>query len=282
MLKFWSDNNHYSTQQRYISDLFHLLADLFACQYMTKAISFSASSGTHQGDRESQQDRVCLFRNMREPNCILAIVADGMGGLTGGRQASDQVILTADQLFRSFNSKIDDAPELLEKIAQETHIVIGLTAMASTDQPHTTYASFLITSEGVCHWAHVGDSRIYHFRNSKLIRRTMDHSYVQSLIDNNEITQEQAVNHPQSNVLTQCLGSKAKPKITHHGIGKLRSGDVIMACSDGVWPYFKDAEMSSILENCNPREATELIITTARARSKRRGDNLSIAIVKYS
>ena len=248
---------------------------------MTKAISFSASSGTHQGDRESQQDRVCLFRNMREPNCILAIVSDGMGGLTGGRKAADQVMLTADQLFKSFDSKIDHAPELLERIALEAHLVIGLTAIASTDQPHTTYAAFLITTEGACHWSHVGDTRVYHFRDARLVKRTSDHSYVQSLVDKQEITPEQAINHPQSNVLTQCLGSKALPKIVHHSISQLRSGDVIMACSDGVWPYFKDTEMGSILENCNPREATELIITTARTRSKRRGDNLSIAIVRY-
>jgi PPM family protein phosphatase len=249
---------------------------------MSKPISFSAASGTHQGDRESQQDRVCLFRNIREPNCILAIVADGMGGLTGGRIASDQVMLTADQLFKSFDSKTDNPTELLEKIAQETHLLIGLTAIASTDQPHTTYASFLITPEGACHWAHIGDTRIHHFRDAQLVLRTLDHSYVQSLLDSQEITPEQALNHPQSNVLTQCLGSKAKPKIAHYSIAKLRSGDAIMACSDGVWPYFKDAEMGTILENCNPREATEVIITTARTRSKRRGDNLSIAIVKYN
>jgi PPM family protein phosphatase len=249
---------------------------------MTKTTSFSASSGTHQGDRESQQDRVCLFRNLREPNCVLAIVADGMGGLTGGRKAADQVILTAEQLFKSFDSKIDNTPALLERIALDAHLVIGLTAMSSNDQPHTTFASFLITSEGTCYWAHVGDSRIYHFRNGNLVLRTLDHSYVQALVDSHEITPEQAINHPKSNVLTQCLGSKIAPKITHHNIGKLQSGDVVMACSDGVWPYFKDTEMGSIFENCNPREAIELIITTARGRSKRHGDNLSIAIVKYS
>lgn len=249
---------------------------------MTKAISFSASSGIHQGDRESQQDRVCLFRNMREPNCILAIVADGMGGLTGGRKAADQVMLTAEQLFRSFNSKTDNSPQLLERIALDAHMVIGLTAMASTEQPHTTYASFIVTSGGVCHWTHVGDSRIYHFRHELLVHRSSDHSYVQSLVDSKEITSVQALNHPQSNILTQCLGSKVTPKVSHHSIGKLHSGDVVMACSDGVWPYFSDTEMGAILENCNPREATELIITTARSRSRKRGDNLSIAIVKYS
>ena len=235
---------------------------------MTKAISFSASSGIHQGDRESQQDRVCLFRNMREPNCLLAIVADGMGGLTGGRKAADQVMLTADQLFRSFNSKTDNSTQLLDRIALDAHMVIGLTAMSSTDQPHTTYASFIVTSTGACHWAHVGDSRIYHFRNELLVHRSSDHSYVQSLVDNKEITAAQAVNHPKSNILTQCLGSKVTPIATHHSITKLHSGDVVMACSDGVWPYFSDTEMGVILENCNPREATELIITTARSRSR--------------
>lgn len=248
---------------------------------MTKAISFSASSGTHQGDRETQQDRVCLFRNMREPNSLLAIVADGMGGMTGGRKAADQVMLTADQLFKSFDSTTEDVPTLLEKIAQEAHLLIGLTAITSTDQPHTTYASFLLTSHGSCHWAHVGDSRIYHFRGAQLVLRTLDHSYVQSLINSNQLTPEQAASHPQSNVLTQCLGSKAKPKIAHHSIEKLQSGDVIMACSDGVWPYLKEAEMGAILESCTPREATELMIATARNRCNKRGDNLSIAIAKY-
>jgi PPM family protein phosphatase len=249
---------------------------------MTKAISFSASSGIHQGDRESQQDRVGLFRNAREPDCILAIVADGMGGLTGGRKASDQVMLTADQIFKSFDSQSDNPAQLLERIALDSHIVIGLTAMASTDQPHTTYASFIVTAAGACHWAHVGDSRIYHFRQGRLVKRSRDHSYVQSLIDREEITPAEAVNHPKSNILTQCLGSKIAPEVTHHSISKLLNGDVIMACSDGIWPYFNDAELASIFAIYNPREATELIIATARARSRQRGDNLSIAIVKYT
>ena len=75
---------------------------------MTKETIFSASPGIHQGDRENQQDRVCIFRNIRESNCVLAIVADGTGGLSDGRKAADQVMLTADQLFKQFNSKTDD------------------------------------------------------------------------------------------------------------------------------------------------------------------------------
>lgn len=248
---------------------------------MTKETTFSASTGIHQGDRESQQDRVCIFRSTRESNCLLAIVADGMGGLSGGRKAADQVVFTADQLFKQFNSKTDDPCRLLEQIAQEAHLVIGLTAMSSAEQPHSTFAALLITSAGACYWAHVGDSRIYHFNQAQLMKQSSDHSYVQSLVDSCEITVEQASKHPQSNVLNRCLGSKDIPIVDHHHISNLREGDVIMACSDGVWPYFDKSELGPILGKLNPREASEFIITTARARSHHHGDNLSIAIVKY-
>lgn len=248
---------------------------------MTKDKTISASTGIHQGDRETQQDRVCLFKSSRETNCVLAIVSDGMGGLSGGRKAADQVMFTADQLFKQFNSKTDDAHKLLEQIAQEAHIVIGLTAMASTQQPHSTFAAFLVTPTGACHWAHVGDSRLYHFNKCQLIKRSSDHSYVQTLVDNNEITAEEALKHPKSNILTRSLGSKSIPVVDHHSIENLNAGDVIMACSDGVWPYFSGDELGVILDKLNPREATEFLITTARTRSRNRGDNLSIAIVKY-
>lgn len=249
---------------------------------MTKDMTFSASTGIHQGDRETQQDQVCLFKSLREDNCVLAIVSDGMGGLSGGRKAADQVMFTAEQLFKQFNSKTDNPHRLLEQIAQDAHLVIGLTAMASTQQPHSTFAAFLITSAGACHWAHVGDSRLYHFNKSELVKRSSDHSYVQTLVDSNEITAEEALKHPKSNILTRSLGSKSLPIVDHHTIANLCAGDVVMACSDGVWPYFPGVELGEILDKMSPREATEFIITTARTRSRNRGDNLSIAIVKYS
>ena len=249
---------------------------------MTKDMTFSASTGIHQGDRETQQDRVCLFKSSRESNCVLAIVSDGMGGLSGGRKAADQVMFTADQLFKQFNSQTDNPHRLLEQIAQDAHLVIGLTAMASTQQPHSTFAAFLITSAGACYWAHVGDSRLYHFNKAQLVKRSSDHSYVQTLVDSNEITAEEALKHPKSNILTRSLGSKSPPVVDHHMIANLCAGDVIMACSDGVWPYFTGDELGGILDKMSPREATELLITTARTRSRNCGDNLSIAIVKFS
>lgn len=257
---------------------FYPSQDIF--QYMTKDMTFSASTGIHQGDRETQQDRVHIFINKREPNCILAIVADGMGGLTGGRQASDQVMQTAEQLFRPFNSKTDDAKQLLDQIVQQAHTVIGLCAMTSEQQPHSTFAAFLITTEGACHWAHVGDSRLYYFSHGQLIKRSKDHSYVQALVDCGELTEAAALNHKKANILTRSLGSKLVPNVEHALIQELHPGDCIMACSDGLWAYFSAEELGMVLNAESPREAAESLVITARSRSKNRGDNLSLAIVK--
>ncbi|MGH6626133.1 MAG: PP2C family protein-serine/threonine phosphatase [Burkholderiaceae bacterium] len=247
---------------------------------MTKGYRLTASTGLHKGDREYQQDQVALLSHPRATGCLLGVVADGMGGRSGGRKASDQVLLTARQLFERYAPETDDAPSMLAQVVQEAHIVIKLTAISSEQEPHSTVAAFLINPRGDCHWIHAGDSRVYHFRADKLVKRTTDHSYVQALVDRGEITEEEANNHPQSNILMGCLGTEADPPMDTHFIPQLRPGDVLMACSDGVWHYFTPAEMGSVLSSLTPREATEFLIDKARSRGHGGGDNLSLVVVK--
>jgi serine/threonine protein phosphatase PrpC len=247
---------------------------------MAKGYRLTAATGIHKGDREYQQDQVRLIAHSRAPGCVLAIVADGMGGRSGGRKASDQVMLTAKQLFDRYSPEHDVAGTLLSQIVQESHIVIKLTAISSEQEPHSTIAGFIINPNGECHWVHAGDSRIYHFRSGRLIKRTMDHSYVQTLVERGELTEEEANVHPQSNILMGCLGAEDDPPITHHVIDELQPGDVLMCCSDGVWHYFSPNELGSVLSSLSPREASEFLIEKARSRGRGGGDNLSLAIVK--
>lgn len=247
---------------------------------MTKGYRLTASTGIHKGDRDYQQDRVALLNHPRANGCVLAIVADGMGGRSGGRKASDQVIMTARQLFERFAPEVDDPAAMLMQIAREAHVVIRLTALSAEEEPHSTVAAFLINSGGECHWAHAGDSRVYHYQAGKFVRRTVDHSYVQLLVKRGEITEEQASNHPQSNILMGCLGTESEPPVDIHVITKLHAGDCLLACSDGVWHYFTDEEIGSVLERLSAREATEFLIDKARSRAMGAGDNLSLVIVK--
>jgi PPM family protein phosphatase len=247
---------------------------------MSKGYRITASTGIHKGDRDYQQDQVNLISHERVPGCLLGIVADGMGGRSGGRKASDQVMLTAKQLFDRYSPSSDDAPSVLRQIIEEAHTVIKLTAISTEQEPHSTLAAFLINPAGDCHWAHAGDSRIYHYHGKELVHRTIDHSYVQSLVDSGEITDEEASVHPQSNILTGCLGTEESPPISQHFIAQLQTDDTLMACSDGVWHYFTAAEMGSAISMLSPREATEFLIQKARSRARGTGDNLSLVIVK--
>lgn len=247
---------------------------------MSKGYRLSAATGIHKGDREYQQDQVGVFTHPRHTGCLLAVVADGMGGRSGGRKASDQVMLSAKQLFERYAPETDDAAAMLAQLVQEAHIVIKLTAISAEQEPHSTIAAFLINPGGDCHWIHAGDSRIYHFHSNKLVKRTLDHSYVQTLVNRGELTEEEAAVHPQSNILMGCLGTESDPPQEAHFIPQLRPGDTLMACSDGVWHYFSNDELGSVLSSLSAREASEFLIEKARSRANGGGDNLSLVIVK--
>jgi PPM family protein phosphatase len=240
----------------------------------------SAITGMHRGDRAYQQDQVEILAHGRVPGCALAILADGMGGKSGGRKAADQVILTAHQLFERFSPSKDDPADLLKQIVLEAHLMIKLTAITAEEEPHSTAASFLIGPARGCDVIHAGDSRVYHFRGPDMVSRTTDHSFVQRLIDEGQITEDEANSHPQSNLLTGCLGTHQDPPLSLHRIEQLELGDSMLACSDGLWHYFTPKELGAIVHALPPREASEMLVTKARQRARGGGDNMSLALIR--
>ena len=238
------------------------------------------STALHKGDRAYQQDQVDILQHTRVKGCVLAVLADGMGGKSGGRKAADQVLLTAKQLFERYVPAKDDPVETLRQLVMESHLMIKLTAITAEEEPHSTAAAFLLGPTLECDVAHAGDSRVYHFRGAEMLSRTIDHSYVQRLIDEGKLTEEQANTHPQSNLLIGCLGTHAEPPLTLHHIDEVKIGDSLLCCSDGVWHYFTPRELGNIVHGLPPREACEMLISKARQRARGGGDNLSIALVR--
>ena len=210
----------------------------------------------------------------------MGVLADGMGGKSGGRKAADQVLLTAQQLFERYSPSRESASEALRQLVNEAHLMIKLTAITSEEEPHSTVAAFILSASRECDIVHAGDSRVYHFRGSEMVTRTTDHSYVQRLVDEGQITEEEANNHPQSNLLTGCLGTHQEPPIAVQHIDKLEIGDCVMACSDGLWHYFTPRELGAIVQALPPREASEMLVNKARQRARGGGDNLSLALVR--
>ena len=246
----------------------------------TLGYRLTGTTGIHRGDRAYQQDQVEILPHDRVPGCMMAVLADGMGGKSGGRKAADQVLLTANQLFERYAPNRDDAGEALKQLVLEAHLMIKLTAITSEEEPHSTVAAFIVSPARSCDIIHAGDSRVYHFRGADLVSRTVDHSYVQRLVDEGQITEDEANAHPQSNLLTGCLGTNADPPLAHLHVEQLEIGDSVIACSDGLWHYFTPREMGAIVHALPPREASEMLVNKARQRARGGGDNLSLALVR--
>ncbi len=243
------------------------------------SFTVNAVVATHIGDRQDQQDRVAIITSPRNPGALLAIVADGMGGRTGGRQAADQVISTAENLFRDMSDRDGSFRELLLHLAAEAHTIIRLTAIAAEKEPHSTLCALVIKKEAAV-WAHVGDSRLYFFRDGRLQHRTEDHTYAQQLRDEGRLDDAVLASVRYKNVLVSALGIDKKPRVDVAEETQLQVGDVFLLASDGLWGYFEDGELADVLGRMSPRSASEHLLARARERADGRGDNCSMAIVR--
>jgi len=231
------------------------------------------------GDRTEQQDRVGIFSSRRLPGGALFIVADGMGGKTGGAMAAQQVMTTARSLFEEYSPGDESVTSLLTQIIQEAHTVIKLSAMSTEKEPHSTVVALVLQPQRA-DWAYVGDSRLYRFHEADLIERSIDHSYVEQLISEGRIRPEEASSHRLSNLLTSALGTTKPPQISFGSAESLNAGDIFLLCSDGLWHYFSDAELGLIVSTAAPRQASERLMQLARERARGTGDNCSISIVR--
>ena len=243
------------------------------------AISIDSCAAMHIGDRSEQQDRLAIFPHPTRPGCMLAVLADGMGGHSGGAMAAEQVILKARQNFSNFAPSSESPTEFLRGVVDDAHVIIKLTRFTSEQDPHSTAVVFMLRP-GHADWAHCGDSRLYHFRNGSLVARTPDHSLVEELLRSGRITEEQAETHPQRNLLLSCLGAEREPRIDSGGTPALQAGDAFIICSDGLWAYFSDEELGKTLNDLDARAAARSLIDAARERAQGMGDNISLAIIK--
>ena len=239
-----------------------------------------ASTGQNIGDRQEQQDRIAIFSAPKAAGYMMAVLADGLGGKSGGALAAELVIFTAKALFNEFIPG-SDIISMLENIINESHTAIQLSGMAANKEPHSTIVLLVLTPQKKAFWAHAGDSRLYRFSGTSFMDRTRDHSYVEKLMTDGKITPVQARSHKLANILINVLGSMTTPPyITFGDYDGLKEHDSFLLCSDGIWNHFSEAELAVKVSTYSPRKASELIINQARERSQGHGDNCSLAIIK--
>jgi serine/threonine protein phosphatase PrpC len=233
----------------------------------------------HIGDRADQQDRVALITSPKHPGTLLALLADGMGGRSGGRLASDQVITTARNLFEELPEEGSTPQALLRQIASEAHAVVRLTAIASEMEPHSTLVGLVLKGDRAV-WTHTGDSRLYHYRDGALVHKTIDHSYGSKLTEEGDLIEGGPDTERYKNVLFSAIGIGHEMRLDFGEADKLRPGDSFVLSSDGLWAYFSEREIGAIVHARPAREAAEALVQLARTRARGHGDNLSVAIIK--
>lgn len=245
--------------------------------------SYKIEAGTaqHLGNRPQQNDRVALMTGARAPGYVLAVLADG----SAGAAASEQVLHTAKQVFDEFKpgdrASVERMQQLLRDIVHETHLVINMNAVATQTPAQASFVGLVLSPHSEAVWAHVGDSRLYHFHDGQCASRTSDAAYVEHLISSDRLPPDAARNHRKSKLLVNVLGNPRKePYVSFGGQPTLAAGDVFLLCSDGLWHFFTDAELGAATSKASPRQAAEKLINKAGERSQGKGGNCSMAIVK--
>lgn len=243
-------------------------------------VSVETSVARHTGDRKEQQDRVAVLTHPSHPGALLVALADGMGGHSGGAMAAEQVVMAAQQNFDSFTPATEQPEQLLDAVIRDAHSSIRLSRFTSEQDPHSTVVVFMLY-RGKAYWAHCGDSRLYYFHGAELAVRTQDHSLVGELQRRGKLSEEEALHHPQRNVLVACLGSDRFPKVEHGGCEVLSANDRFLICSDGLWNYFGDDELSATLAGYSANDAAQRLLDQARERAGGGGDNVSLAVIRF-
>ena len=242
-------------------------------------LQIAACTGQHRGDRSEQQDRVAVLQGRQAQRCALGVLADGLGGRSGGALAAENVILTAQRCFDAFTPAEESPAHFFTTLVDEVHAVLRLTALATDKEPHSTFASVLVQPDRI-DWCHVGDSRIYHFRGEELVHCTADHTYAWQLVVEGRATPERARLNPQANMLVNSIGGQNKPWADIGSIETPTGQDSFLLCSDGLWAYLEPEEMARIIVAKGCRDAAGELIDIARKRARGRGDNCSLVLFK--
>lgn len=233
-----------------------------------------------RGARPTNQDRIAVAERS---NAVLMVVADGLGGHRGGEIAAEIVTETLAHAFRAIRTPIIDRPSAFLALSiLQAHQAILRRSKASMNaiQPRTTCVACLVQN-GYAYWAHVGDSRLYHFRHDQLKSRTQDHSTVEELRKDGLVSEDEIQNHPQKGRLTLCVGGPNKPKIALGEETALARDDVLLLCSDGVWETHTNDELLAQLKRGTLDEAVEELLFSAERKAGDHCDNVSAICLRW-
>lgn len=198
---------------------------------------------SNAGGRENNEDSVGMYQNEQE-YCF--VLADGLGGHGKGEVASRLAVETCVNVFAQegageevLSQSFDQAQQAILKGQKEDYHA----------QDMKTTLVLLHVGEEEIRWGHIGDSRLYYFKNKKLAERTLDHSVPQMLVAAGQIKEKQIRNHPDRNRLLRVLGIDwDAPKYQIGEMTAREGSQAFLLCSDGFWELIDEKKMQHCLK----------------------------------
>lgn len=244
-------------------------------------MNFSIHQASHIGNRKYNQDRVAYaYTN----DALLLVLADGMGGHLHGELAAG---LTIDTFVESFGHhalpRLADPGEFMLATMRYAHERI-MKLPHDKDMggfPGTTCVAAVI-QDGKLYWGHAGDSRLYLLRDGAVFSKTNDHSVVQQWVESGQISADEARVHPQRNHITNCLGGLED--MFYMEMGKsvaLRSGDVLLLGSDGLWGPYTDRELVEAFFSLPVAHVLDDLVANALKREDGHSDNVTGVAMRW-
>lgn len=215
-------------------------------------------------------------------------VADGMGGHSAGDVASKAVVTRLATAAAGAGTSSGEetasntvtSADVIDAALKAATADISLAADSSQKGVGTTVTGVaLMTKGGVAHWGvfNVGDSRVYIYEDKELTQVTVDHSVVQELVDSGLISEDEAEQHPDSNIITRAVGFNADP-VTDYWLLPLRAGERLVLCSDGLSKELSSAQIREILAEGDPADRTSTRLVDAALAAGGR-DNVTVLVI---
>ena len=237
------------------------------------AAPWEVATHTDIGGREEQQDRVL---SLEKGGARLLVLADGMGGHDDGSLAAEAVMEVARRRFGA--SANGGGEDLAADVVRQAHERIHALGAERRTAPHSTCVVLHLTARRAV-WTHVGDSRMYRFRNGGVAGRTLDHSMVELLRLQGRITEAEMKTHPDQNRLFEALGGGTAPALEVDGADPSEF-DAFLLASDGLWAQVSDRELARAVRASDLGGAVRGLVERAKARGGADGDNISVAVAR--
>ena len=245
-------------------------------------LELDAHSITDAGpNRETNEDTVGSFApddaQLLERKGYLYVVADGLGGHRAGEVASSSAVGTLGHEYYSASNHARIEPALRHAVQAANLRIHELTQRHPEYRSMETTLSALVLAGAQAYIAHVGDTRIYHWRHGRLSQLTSDHSEAAELVRMRILKPDKVRDHPGRNVLTRTLGARLIPRPDYLR-QPIQSGDQFALCSDGLWSEIEDDELAQVLADHAPGNACKHLLNLVFGRGC--PDNVSLQVVR--